>query len=126
MAVISLPAVEGWAGHPMAEWWCRDIELDAVLHDARPFVCSGHDEAGTRYLIAEVASCSWLCVPISELALLCVASGRSDVRAAFAHSPTGTVEQVTRHPAGRYLTHTRLCRDLLDAELPPPGLRIAA
>jgi hypothetical protein len=97
-----------------------------VLHAEPPLVCSGRDRSGTRYLISEVASCSWLCVPISELAFRCVATGRAEVRAAFAHSPTGAIEQVTRHPAGCFVIHTRLCRDLLDSELPPPGLRIAA
>jgi hypothetical protein len=126
VAVRSLPDMGVWSGHHIAKWWCRDIELDAVLHPEWPIVCSGHDGAGTRYLITEVASCAWLCVVISELALVCVTNGRAELRAAFAHSPTGTVEQVSRHPTGRYLIRTRLCRELLDTELPPPGLRIAA
>jgi hypothetical protein len=125
MTVISVPHFDSRVGGPPADWSCRDIALDGVLHRG-PLVCSGHDPAGTRYLVAEVGPCRWLCVPISELALLCVAIGRADLRAAFAHSPTGMVEQVTRHPAGRYVCRSRPCHELLDTELPPPGLRIAA
>jgi hypothetical protein len=122
---LSAPDFESRIGGPPADWACLDIALDGILRRG-PLVCSGRDGEGTRYLIAEVAPCRWLCVAISELALLCVAMGRADVREAFAHSPTGMVEQVTRHPAGRYITRTRAGDELLDTELPPPGLRVAA
>ncbi|MGH9127052.1 MAG: hypothetical protein ACRDZ8_20370 [Acidimicrobiales bacterium] len=86
-------------------------------------VFSAHDGAG-RYLVARTSGVIWLCAPISQRALDCVASGRAELRAAFSHSLTGMVERFTVR-AGAVGESMIPCADLRDEDLPRAGARVA-
>lgn len=98
----------------------RGLEIDEVLVAGEVF--SAHDGAG-RYLVARTSGVIWLCAPISERALDCVASGRAELRSAFAHSLTGMVEQFTVR-AGAVGESMIPCADLHDEDLPRAGARV--
>jgi hypothetical protein len=98
------------------------LDIDDVLIDGEVF--SGHDQSGTRYLIVHTASTTWLCAPVTDRALNCVASNRADIRDVLTHSATGLVERLTIHGSVVCQESLMLCRELTDNELPQPGLRL--
>jgi hypothetical protein len=102
--------------------WRSGLDLDEVLLPEEVF--SAHDERGARYLIAHTSAATWLCAPISERALHCVASGRAELRAVFAHTTTGMVERLTVWGARVCQESTILCGELTDDLLPRPGVRL--
>jgi hypothetical protein len=102
--------------------WRTGLDLDEALLPEEVF--SAHDELGTRYLIAHTSAATWLCAPISERALHCVASGRAELRAVFAHSFTGMVERLTVWGATVCQESTIPCAELTDDALPRPGVRL--
>jgi hypothetical protein len=87
-------------------------------------VFSAHDEQGSRYVIARTSVATWLCAPISELALSCLTSGRAELRAVFAHSRTGMVERLTVWGATVREESLVPCAELTDDVLPKAGLRL--
>lgn len=101
-------------------WMAMDIDEVLMLGS----VFSAHDWQGRRYLVARTGDNTWLCAPITERALECVASGRAELRSVFAHSATGMVEQLT--VKGARVCHDELlaCSELSDDDLPVAGLRI--
>jgi hypothetical protein len=103
------------------------IQLDEVLESGPKFptLFAGHTPFGGRYLVRYAPRpATWLCAPITERALSCVREGRSELRAAFAHTATGAVEVITVGPDGRYTESLKLCSELSDEELPPSGTRL--
>jgi hypothetical protein len=106
------------------------LEVDEVLESRQmlPVLFAGHTPLGERYLVRysprDVWTVRWMCAPITERALACVRTGRADLRAAFAHTATGTVEILTVSPDGRCTESLRLCHDLADADLPPIGIHL--
>jgi hypothetical protein len=110
------------------------LEIDEVLEADLSFflIFVGHTPNGERYLVlhsvGDGRSMTWTCAPISERALACVRAGKADLRAAFAHSSTGTVDIVTVESDGHCTESLRLCHELGEADLPPLGshLRICA
>jgi hypothetical protein len=99
------------------------LDIDDVLVDDEVF--SGHDQSGTRYLIVHTAGTTWLCAPVTDRALDCVASNRADIRDVLLHSATGLVERLTIHGSLVCQDSLKFCRELTDDELPQPGLRLA-
>jgi hypothetical protein len=95
------------------------LKIDEVLMPEEVF--SAHDDRGCRYVIAHTTTATWLCAPISERALQCVASGRAELRAVFAHSSTGMVERWTMWGE----ESTVPCAELTDEVLPRPGVRLS-
>ncbi len=96
------------------------LEIDEVLQKGvcLPALFSGHTPAGEHYLVAHATTdATWVCAPITERALACVRSGRADLRAAFAHTATGTVDILTVQPDGHWTEVLKLCRDLTDDDL---------
>jgi hypothetical protein len=102
--------------------WQLGLEIDEVLMAEDVF--SAHDEQGNRYLMAHTAASTWLCAPISKLALECVASGRSELRTVFAHSSTGMVDQLTVRGAAVIKQSIVPCAELDDDVLPRRGVRL--
>ncbi|MDQ1359596.1 MAG: hypothetical protein QOF20_124 [Acidimicrobiaceae bacterium] len=102
--------------------WLMGWEIDEILTPDEVF--SARDEEGRRYLFAHTEASTWLCAPISERALSCVASGQAELRAVFAHSSTGMVLRLT--VGGMAVCGESLvpCAELLDDELPRPGVRL--
>ena len=98
----------------------RGLEIDEVLVAGEVF--SAHD-GQCRYLLARTSGLIWLCAPISERALDCVASGRAELRAAFAHSLTGMVERFTVW-SDAVRESMIPCAQLQDEDLPRAGLRV--
>ena len=101
--------------------WPLALELDEVLLPDEVF--AAHDDF-SRYLVVHDTSSSWLCAPISELALRCVASGRAELRSAFAHSLTGMVERFTVEGGAVCGESMIPCAELRDEDLPRPGARL--
>jgi hypothetical protein len=102
------------------------LEVDEVLESNRTLLVlfSGHTPEGERYLVRHATGehrQTWMCAPISERALACVRTGRAELRAAFVHTATGTVDIVTIEPDGHCTESLRLCEELGDGELPPAG-----
>jgi hypothetical protein len=97
-------------------------EIDEVLMPDEVF--AAHDDEGRRYLIAHTEASTWLCAPISERALACVASGQAELRAVFAHSSTGMVERLIVSGAAVCEETLVPCAELTDDELPRPGVRL--
>jgi hypothetical protein len=103
------------------------LEVDEVLEPGAmlPTVFAGHTPAGVRYLVLRAEGNgrteTWMCAPISERALACVRAGRADLRAAFTHTSTGTVDILSIQPDGHWTETLKLCRELVDEELPPVG-----
>ena len=113
---MSSVSVSLWRG------WQAALSVDEVLLADEVF--SAHDEQGRRYLIVHTDSVTWLCAPISDRALECVASGDAELRAVFAHSSTGMVERLTVR-AGRVCGESMVpCAELTDDVLPRPGARL--
>lgn len=102
--------------------WTMAWEIDEILMPDEVF--SAHDEDGRRYLIAHTDASTWLCAPITERALECVASGRAELRAVFAHSSTGMVERLTVRGSAVCEESLIPCSELDDAVLPRPGVRL--
>jgi hypothetical protein len=102
--------------------WQSALEVDEVL--VADDVFAAHDELGRRYLIAHTEASTWLCAPISERALACVASGQAELRAVFAHSSTGMVERLTVQ--GDLVCEETMvpCAELTDDDLPRPGVSL--
>ncbi len=98
------------------------LEVDEVLMPEEVF--SAHDDRGSRYLVAHTSAATWLAAPISERALACVASGRAELRAVFAHSNTGMVERFTVWGSMVCEESTVPCAELTDDVLPRPGVRL--
>jgi hypothetical protein len=98
------------------------IQIDAVLagRDTAPSLFTSHDLSGRNYLVAQIGrdvrSVTWLCAPISPLALRCVVEGRVDPLDALQHSATGAVDRVTVAADGDHslAESVQLCRDLGD------------
>jgi hypothetical protein len=102
--------------------WQAAVFVDEELMAGDVF--SAHDGQGRRYLLAHTAASVWLCAPISERALECVASGRAEVRDVFAHSSTGMVDQLTVQ-GGVVCTESLVpCAELGDDVLPRAGVRL--
>jgi hypothetical protein len=103
------------------------LEVDEVLEPGAmvPTLFAGHGPGGDRYLVLQTAgdgpSATWMCAPISERALSCVRTGQADLRDAFTHTATGTVDIVTVEPNGHWTETLKLCHELADEELPPVG-----
>jgi hypothetical protein len=101
------------------------LEIDQVLAtaDTVPSLFAGHDLAGRSYLVAQARrdehSVTWLCAPISVLALRCVAEGRADPSDALRHSATGTVDRITVSIAElpQISESVQFCRDLGEEDL---------
>jgi hypothetical protein len=108
------------AGFSTSRAWRAGLEIDEMLGTDEVF--AAHDSEG-QYLIAHTAAPTWLCAPISERALRCVASGRAELRAAFSHSLTGLVERCTVRASSLEESVVR-CADLTDDELPRAGLHL--
>jgi hypothetical protein len=87
-------------------------------------VFAAHDDQDRRYLLAHTSAATWLCAPISERALECVASGRAELRAVFAHSATGMVERLTVRNGAVWAESIVPCSVLTDDDLPRPGVRL--
>jgi hypothetical protein len=108
----------------MFRGWDAPLALDEVL--SADEVYAAHDHQGTRYVMAHTTGATWLCAPISQRALECVASGRAELRAVFTHSATGMVERLTVR-AGTVLGESILpCSELPDHVLPRPGVRLCS
>jgi hypothetical protein len=101
------------------------IEIDEILatRDSIPSVLAGHDAAGNRYLAVEAhrdeRTATWLCAPISRLALHCVTEGRAAPVDALRHSVTGIVHRITvaTDDLSSVNESVQLCRELGDEEL---------
>jgi hypothetical protein len=106
----------------MFRGWRSTVVVDQELMADDVF--SAHDEEGRRYVLAHTTSSTWLCAPISERALACVTSGRAELRAVFAHSFTGMVEQLTVQGAAVWAESIVPCAELTDEVLPRPGVRV--
>jgi len=106
----------------MFRGWQSALEIDAELMPEDVF--SAHDSLGTRFLLAHTAASTWLCAPITERALECVASGQAELRAVFAHSSTGMVERLTVHQGVVCEESLVPCASLNDNVLPRPGVRL--
>jgi len=106
----------------MFRGWQSTLVVDEELMPDDVF--SAHDERGARYLLAHTATTSWLCAPISERALECVASGQAELRAVFAHSSTGMVELLTVRHGAVCAESLVPCAELTDDVLPRPGVRL--
>lgn len=101
------------------------IEIDEILatRETGPSLFAGHDPSGRQYLAVQARlderSATWLCAPISRLALYCVTEGRAAPIDALRHSATGIVHRITvstDDPAS--VTETiQLCRELGDDDL---------
>lgn len=102
--------------------WQTDVTIDAEL--MRDDVFSAHDDKGRRFLLAHTEESTWLCAPITERALECVASGQAELRAVFAHSSTGMVERLTVRWGVVSEESLVPCASLTDDELPRPGVRL--
>lgn len=106
------------------------LEVDEVLESRQmlPVLFAGHTPHGERYLVryspCGIWTGTWMCAPITERALACVRTGQAELRAAFAHTATGTVEVVTMELDGTCTESLRLCHDLADADLPPVGIHL--
>jgi hypothetical protein len=101
------------------------IEIDQVLatSDTLPSLFTGHDQWGCSYLVARASAdectITWLCAPISELALRCVAEGRAEPGDALRHSSNGAVARVRVARSNQTAVEetTELCRELRDEDL---------
>lgn len=102
--------------------WKMALQIDEALMEDDVF--AAHDEQGTHYLLAHTAADTWLCAPLSERALECVASGQAELRAVFAHSSTGMVERLTVRGSVVCQESVVPGRELTDDELPRPGVRL--
>jgi len=102
--------------------WPPAIELDEVLVPEEVF--AAHDEYN-RYVIARTDTATWLCAPISDLALECVSTGRAELRSVFAHSLTGTIGRLTQRNGAAWTESTITCAELRDEDLPEAGVRLA-
>jgi hypothetical protein len=102
--------------------WQTDVEIDAELMAEDVF--SAHDRQGMRFVLAHTADSTWLCAPITERALECVASGQAELRAVFAHSSTGMVERLTVRRGVVCEESLVPCASLNDDVLPRPGVRL--
>lgn len=102
--------------------WAQAFDIDEVLEPHS--VYAAHDLRGARYIIAHTTPSTWLCAPVTELALARVAAGDAELRDAFRHSSTGTVEKFTVHGPAVVDESLTLCGELTDDELPEAGLRI--
>jgi hypothetical protein len=105
------------------------IEIDEILDwQGDPSLFTGHDTTGNHYLAVQVAGSSairsWLCAPISPVALRYLLDGRAQLRDAFRHTLTGVVAMVSIDRAGRVTESTRLSTDLPDDLLPAEGKRL--
>jgi hypothetical protein len=103
--------------------WQVALRIDEALMEDDVF--AAHDEQGVRYLVAHTSDTTWLCTPVSERALDCVASGRAELRAVFAHSSTGMVERLTVHGSVVCQESVVPCSELTDDELPRAGVRLS-
>jgi hypothetical protein len=101
------------------------IEIDEILatRDTGPSLFAGHDTSGRQYLAVQARrderSSTWLCAPISQLALYCVREGRAAPIDAMRHSATGIVHRITvsiDDPASD-TESIQLCRELGDDDL---------
>lgn len=101
------------------------IEIDEVLatRESMPSVLAGHDASGCRYLAVQAhrdaRTETWLCAPISRLALHCVTEGRAAPVDALRHSVTGIVHRIIVGTDDRssVTESVQLCRELDDEEL---------
>ena len=114
----------------MDDFAALGVEIDEML-DWRdsPALFTGHDVSGTRCLGVLVAATpvarTWLLAAISQTALGCVLAGKAELRDVFRHTPTGFVETVIVEPSGRITPSVRLCTELVEADLPGAGERLA-
>lgn len=102
-------------------WQSTMVLDDELMADG---VYSAHDDQGRRYLLAHTAPATWLCAPISQRALDCVASGRAELRSVFVHSATGMVEQLTVRNGAVAAESIVPCALLGDDVLPGPDVRL--
>jgi hypothetical protein len=106
----------------MFRGWAEPLEVDEVLSPGEVF--AAHDHQGSRYVLAHTTAATWLCAPISQRALDCVASGRAELRAVFAHSATGLCERLTVRGDTVLEDSLLTCAELPEDVLPRPGVRL--
>src|ERR1700736_4220509 len=101
------------------------IEIDEILatRDSIPSLLAGHDATGRQYLAVQAhrdeRSATWLCAPISRLALHCVTEGRAAPVDALRHSVSGIVHRIVVDTDGLSSINesVQLCRELRDEDL---------
>jgi hypothetical protein len=84
-------------------------------------VFSAQDPDGRDYLVFEetaASGTSWMCAPISPLALRCVRTGRANLRDPFRHTATGYVLAFRAGLEGDVATSIVLCNGIDDDLLP--------
>jgi hypothetical protein len=102
-----------------------NIEIDEVLaiRDSTPSVLAGHDPTGGLYLAVrahhDAQTETWMCAPISRLALHCVTEGRAAPVDALRHSVSGIVHRiiVSTDDLSSVTESVQLCRELADEDL---------
>lgn len=75
--------------------WAQAFDIDEVLEPDSVF--AAHDQRGARYIVAHTTPTTWLCAPVTDLALARVASGHAELRDAFRHSANRDGREV-HHP----------------------------
>jgi hypothetical protein len=101
------------------------IEIDEILatRDSIPSLLAGHDASGHQYLAVQAGrgerTATWLCAPISRLALHCVTEGRAAPVDALRHSVSGIVHRIVVATDGPLWIQesVQLCRELQDEDL---------
>jgi hypothetical protein len=99
-----------------------------LARDNGPELCCARDCTAQQWLIVKVGEdhdvLAWLCVPMSEHAMLAVAKGRASPRDAAQHSATGTVELVVVDHGRAVPDSCILCAAIPERLLPADDLSV--